>query len=157
MKKQEYLWLDHYPENVAWDLKIEERSVFSMLQDTAGKYPENPAFDFLGKRYKWGEIHDLARKMAKGLQSHGVGKGDKIGLFLPNCPYYVVAYFAILMTGATVVNLNPLYAEGELSHLIEDSETDMVVTLDLKMLYDKMDKMLQATRLRRIIVCKFTH
>lgn len=156
MKKQEYLWLDHYPENVAWDLKIEERSVFSMLQDTAGKYPENPAFDFLGKRYKWGEIHDLARKMAKGLQSHGVGKGDKIGLFLPNCPYYVVAYFAILMTGATVVNLNPLYAEGELAHLIEDSETDMVVTLDLKMLYDKMDKMLQATRLRRIIVCKFT-
>ncbi len=154
--KEKYLWLNNYPTNINWHMNINIQPVFSMLIETAKNYPRNPAFDFLGKKYNWQEIYDLSRKMAKGLQDHGIKKGDKIGLFLPNCPYFIISYFAILMSGGVVVHLNPLYATDELSHLIEDSELDLIITTDLKMLYKKMEKMLQATRLKEIIICPFT-
>ncbi len=157
MEKKEYSWISGYPEKIDWHREIEEKPIYAMLRETAIKYPENPAFDFLGKKYNWSEIHETACKIAKGMQSQGIEKGDKIGLFLPNCPYYLMAYYGILMAGGVVVNLNPLYAEEELVHLIEDSELDMVVTLDLGLLFGKMEKMLQSTRLRRIVVCSFAN
>lgn len=156
MVSETHLWLRNYPSKVDWHIDIQEKPVFSMLQETANEFPLYPAFDFLGRKYNWQEIYDLSCHMAKGLQGLGVKKGQRIGLFLPNCPYFIVSYYAILMTGATVVNLNPLYAEDELSHLIEDSEVDLIVTLDLGVLYDKMIKMLHATRLKNLVLCSFT-
>lgn len=155
MTESSYPWLNHYPEHIDWNLQIDAKPVFSMLQETAAKHPNAPAFDFLGKKYNWSEIHDLARKVAKGLQDQGFGKGQNIGIFLPNCPYFLIVYYGILMSGASVVNLNPLYAEDELSHLIEDSEIDLIVSVDLEMLHEKMTKMLAGTRLRRVVVCSF--
>lgn len=155
MTKKSPLWLNVYPPQIDWDMEIAPLPVFSMLQNAATKYPLNPAFDFLGKKYNWAQIYELSRCMAKGLQSYGIKKGDHVGVFLPNSPYFLVSYYAILMTGATVVNLNPLYAEEELSHLIEDAEIDLVITLDLTLLFDKMEKMLRATRLKRLIICPF--
>lgn len=157
MEKKEYSWISAYPDKINWHEEIAAKPIYSMLQETAGKYPAHSAFDFLGKKYSWAEIHDHACRIAKGLQDEGFEKGAKIGLFLPNCPYYLMAYYGILMAGGVVVNLNPLYAEEELEHLIEDSELDVVVTLDLDLLFSKMDKMLQSTRLRRVVVCSFTH
>lgn len=155
MQEHHYPWLDHYPEDVDWHLKITPKPVYEMLEATAQKYPQHTAFDFLDKKYTWKEIHDLACKMAKGLQDQGIGKGQHIGLFLPNCPYFLIGYYAILMSGATVVNLNPLYAEDELTALIEDSEADMIITTDLTMLYEKMTKMLHNTRLKTLVICPF--
>ncbi len=137
-------------------MAIDEKPVFELLDRTAEKYPQSAAFDFLGKKYTWLEIVVLANKFAAGLQSLGVGKGDKVGLFLPNTPYYLICYFGILKTGATVVNFNPLYAEAELSNQIEDSETRIMVTADLAMLHVKMEKMLHATRLEKLVMCRFT-
>lgn len=155
MADKNYPWLKHYPDHVKWDMGIEKKPVFSLLQETAANYPQAQAFDFLDKKYKWEEIYDLSKKLAKGLQAQGIEKGQNVGLFLPNCPYYIISYYAVLMTGATVVNLNPLYADQELSGLIEDSEMDLVITLNLDMLFTKMNKMLSNTRLNRIVVCDF--
>lgn len=156
MTHQPYLWTEHYPPSIEWALDLVPKPVFSMLQDTAERFPDRPAFDFLGKKYNWGTIYNQAQRLAKGLQDLGIGKGDNVGVFLPNSPYFLVSYYGILMSGATVVNLNPLYAEGELAHLVEDSEIKTVISLDLKMLHDKMLKMLGETGLERIIVCRFT-
>lgn len=156
MTQKQHLWIDHYPPGIDWNAKIEIQPAFLMLEKTIEKFPLHPAFDFLGKKHTWQEIGETARRLAKGLQNMGVKKGQKVGIFLPNSPYFVMSYYGILMTGATVVNLNPLYAEDELAHLIEDSEIDIVISVDLKMLHDKMDKMLSATRLNKIIVCSFT-
>ncbi len=149
-------WAHSYPEGIHWDAEIKTGPVYEMLDRTADAYGQRPAFDFMGYRQNWSEINALSLKFAAALQKMGVQKGSKIGLFLPNCPYYVIAYYGILRTGASVVNFNPLYAESELAHLIEDSETDIVVTLDLKILHDKMHKMLHDTRLNHIILCRFT-
>lgn len=155
MTNRKMLWEPSYPPKIQWNMDIESKTVFSMLQDTARTYPSAPAFDFLGKKNTWKEIYDLACKVAKGLQLHGIKKGDHVGLCLPNSPYFLISYYAVLMSGAVVVNLNPLYAEEELEHLIEDAQIDFVITADLKLLYDKMDKMLHATRLKRIVICPF--
>lgn len=127
-----------------------------MLENTAKAHGHRPAFDFLGFKMTWGEVYDEAQRLAHSLQQRGIGKGRKVGLFLPNCPYYLIAYYAIARTGATIVNYNPLYSEKELAHQINDSATDTIITSDLSMLYDKIKKMFGTTCLEHLILCKFT-
>lgn len=155
MQDSVYPWLAQYPEKIDWNQSVTPSPVFKMLQDTAARYHANNAMDFLGKKYTWGEIYDLSRKLAKGLQGLGVGKGYRVGLFLPNSPYYLISYYAVLQTGATVVNFNPLYAEAELADLIELSETDLIITANLQLLFGKMEKMLNTTRLKKLVMCPF--
>lgn len=151
----EYIWEKNYPSKINWHLGIQPYPVFHMLQETAQNYPQNPAFDFMGKKYNWQEIYKQASKLAKGLQKRGLSKGTKVALFLPNTPFYIISYYGVLLAGGTIVNLNPLYAKSELSNLIEDSEANILITTNLKLLMDKMENMLQSTRLEKIIVCSF--
>lgn len=157
MSNQDFPWLKSYDIGFEWDTEIEALPVFTLMDEAANKYAQRPAFNFLGKRYSWREISSLVNKFALGLQNIGVEKGTHVGVFLPNSPYYLIAYYGILKAGGTVVNLNPLYAEKELASLINDSEVDIVVTADLAMLYDKMHKMQRDTRLKTIVMCKFTN
>ncbi len=154
---QKYPWLKSYPKDIEWDMKIQEKPVFAMLDETASEFADSPAFDFLGAKQTWGDINDATYKFAKGMQDIGIKKGDKVGIFLPNCPLFVIVYYAMMRIGTTVVNYNPLYAERELANMIEDSETDAIITLDLELLYGKMGKMLHDTRLEKLIVASFTN
>ncbi|HEY4069171.1 MAG TPA: long-chain fatty acid--CoA ligase, partial [Burkholderiaceae bacterium] len=95
---------------------------------------------------------ELANRAAKGFQDLGVGPGVHVGLFMPNTPHYPIAFFGVLKAGGTVVNYSPLDAERVLAHKIEDSETDLLVTLDLAALYPPMARMLGSTRLKTLIV-----
>ncbi|MCB1784033.1 MAG: AMP-binding protein, partial [Alphaproteobacteria bacterium] len=151
----QYSWEKSYPAMIRWDIEIPDKPVFEMLQKTAEKFPDRPAFDFLGKKLNWRKIYNQSCRFAKGLQNLGVKKGSEVALCLPNTPFYVIAYYGTLMAGGTVVNLNPLYAEGEMAHLIEDSQADIAVTANLSLMMDKMEKMLHATRLEKLIVCPF--
>jgi long-chain acyl-CoA synthetase len=119
------------------------------------RYPGRTCINFLGKRSSYAEIGALVDRAVKGLQSLGVGKGTKVGLLLPNCPAFVIFYFGILKTGATVVNCNPLYTTEELDHQITDSETEILVTLDLKVLFEKADDLLTRGNLKKAIICPF--
>jgi long-chain acyl-CoA synthetase len=130
--------------------------LYKIIDDAARDYPQNKAMDFLGKSFTWAELGDAVNCFAKGLQLAQVKKGTKIGLCMPNCPQYLVAYYGALKAGMTVVNFNPLYALDELEYQINDSETEIMVTLDLKVTYDKIGKMLSRTKtLKNIIVCRF--
>jgi len=149
-------WLNHYPPSVKWDAPIPVAPVYQMLYDTAAHYGSRPAFDFMDKKWTWSDVARDVDHFAKGLQEQGIGKGSKVGLFLPNCYCYLVSYYAVLRAGATVVNYNPLYVNKELQHQIEDSETDYMITLDLKILFDKAQDMLNTTRLKNIILFRFT-
>ncbi len=146
-------WLGVYPKGLDWNMAIEERAVFALLDEAALRFPDHCALDFLGKRSSYRGLAGLVARAVCGFRKLGVQKGVQVGLFLPNCPYYVIAYFAILKAGGTVVNLNPLYAERELLHQIEDSETEILVTLDLDRLQRKIAGLAGRCRLRRIIVC----
>ena len=145
-------WLSKYPNHVRWDAEIPERPLYALLDDSVAKFPTNESMDFLGKTYTYSELGDMVNHAAAGFQELGVGKGVKVGLFLPNCPQFIVSYFGILKAGGTVVNYSPLYSEEELLHQIEDSKTDVMVTLSLEALYPKMGAMLQKSRVKKLVV-----
>ena len=126
--------------------------VQQILDDTATKWPGRPALDFMGKQITYRELLDLVNRMAKGLQQLGVGPGTHVGLYLPNTPHYVIAFFGVLKAGGTIVNYSPLDAARELEHKIEDSRTDFLFTLDMASLYPQIAALLERTRLKKSIV-----
>src|SRR3990172_3527831 len=148
-----WLWEKYYPEGLSWRAPLLKKPLFHVLDQAVAKFPDHDLCDFQGKTFSYKKIGRYVDKIAQGLQELGVRKGIKVGIFLPNTPYSIMFYYGILKTGATVVNYNPLYVERELMSQIEDSETDIMVTVDLKFLADKMEQMLVSTRLKKIIIC----
>ncbi len=151
-----YPWLKHYPKATRWDATFSPEPLHKLLEDAVHRFPRNPCTTFLGRTRTYGEIGQMVDVVTAGLQKLGVGKGTKVGLFLPNCPTFIVYYYAILKAGGTVVNFNPLYSLEELTFQLKDSETELMVTLDLKLLFDKVELLLTAGVLPRAVVCSFT-
>ncbi|MSP52421.1 MAG: long-chain fatty acid--CoA ligase [Alphaproteobacteria bacterium] len=145
-------WLKSYSKRIRWDMDIPVKPLYSLLDDAVARFPGNLAIDFLDKTYTYSEVGCLVRHAAAGFQKLGVGKGIKVGLFLPNCPQFVIAYYGILKAGGTVVNFSPLYSEEELLKQVEDSETDFMVTLSLTALYPKIAGVLRRSRIKQLIV-----
>ncbi|MEP7295869.1 MAG: long-chain fatty acid--CoA ligase [Burkholderiales bacterium] len=148
----EHPWIKSYPEGVRWDAELPLMPVQQLLDDAVRRWPENPAIEFMGRTLTYRELGDLVNRAAKGFQDLGVGPGVHVGLFMPNTPHYPIAFFGVLKAGGIVVNYSPLDAERVLAHKIEDSETDLLVTLDLAALYPQMGRMLGTTRLKKLIV-----
>jgi len=149
-----YPWLKTYPEGIDWNQKFEARPVYDALDSAAASWPGNVHLDFFDRTFSYADIHRLAGRAAKGFQALGVRKGTKVGLFLPNCPQQVIAYYGALKAGATVVNYSPLYSQPELHFQIEDSETDVMVTLDLELLYPKVRALMDETRIDQLVVAR---
>ncbi|QQP90317.1 long-chain fatty acid--CoA ligase [Skermanella sp. TT6] len=150
----EFPWARSYPTDIDWHADIPTAPLHRLMDDAVARFGDRPCIDFMDKRYTYAQIGALVDKAARGFQDMGVGKGSKVGLFLPNTPYFVICYYGVLKAGGTVVNFNPLYAEREIAKQIEDSDTDIMVTLDLAVLYGKIAKMLSQTRLKRIVVAR---
>jgi long-chain acyl-CoA synthetase len=145
-------WLAHYPEGVDWRADIPVKPIYALLDDTVAKHPEKPAFDFLGRKWTYAALGALVDRFAVGLKAM-IAPGDRVGLLLPNCTYYPIAYFAIAKCGGTVVNCNPLYAELELANQLKDSGARVVVTVDVAQVADKMARLLDPCDLEAVIVC----
>jgi len=145
-------WLAHYPEEVDWNAHFEAKPLYALADQAAAEHPDNCAVEFLGKRFTYGEIGRLIDQAAKGFQALGVRKGTHVGLYLPNCPQFIICYFAILKAGGTVVNFSPLYSEPELVHQAEDSKTEIMVTLDVKALYPNALTVLKTSCVDRLVV-----
>lgn len=135
-------------------LPATDRPLYSLLEDSARHLPDNPATDFMGARYTYRELNELVDRLANGLIGLGIRQGVHVGLLLPNTPYFVVAYFAILKAGATVVAFNPLLAVNELAHQIADSECKTIVTLDLSRLYEKVNEARKIAPLDHIVLAQ---
>jgi len=148
----EHFWIKSYPEGVRWDAPLPRMPVAQILDDAVARWPTLPAVDFMGRVLSYREVGALADRAAKGLQALGVGPGVKVGLYLPNCPQYIIAFFGVLKAGGIVVNYSPLDAERVLEHKVEDSETDVLVTLDLAALYPQMARLLGRSRLKKLVV-----
>lgn len=136
-----------------WDIYTGTDPLHALLETSAARFSDRPCLSFLGKSYSYAEVIGLVNRAAQGFQQAGVVKGTRVGLLLPNTPYFVICYYAILKAGGTVVNYNPLYVGREIEHQIEDSKTDIMVTLDLKQLYPKVAHALDTTRLQKIVIC----
>lgn len=127
--------------------------VFDLLDASVRRHATRPALNFLGRKWTYAQLAEMVDAAAAGLQRLGVTKGVRVGLCLPNTPYSVIFYFAVLKAGGTVVNFSPLYVERELKHQIMDSGTTIMVVLDLKVIHARVAAVAAEAGVRKIIVC----
>jgi long-chain acyl-CoA synthetase len=147
------VWEKSYPEGVSWSDPLPPAvPVESLLEQAAERWPDQIACDFYDRCFTYGEWRALARRAAKGFRSLGVGPGVSVGLHLPNTPHYLIAFFGVLIAGGRVVNYSPLYALRELRHQILDSDTEVMMTLDLPQLYPQIAALKGEGNLRAVVV-----
>jgi long-chain acyl-CoA synthetase len=145
-------WIHYYRHPTRWDDPIPAQTMVALFEASAARRGAAPLIDFLGRHYSYAETHDGARRVACGLAAMGYGPGDRIGLFLPNVPHYVAAYYGILMLGATVVNFSPLYTAAELTDQVADSGTRLLFTLSARALLPTAIQVLERSGLERLVV-----
>lgn len=149
-------WIDHYPDGIEWDVPIDTTPVHEQVLAACARDPHAIALDFLGATTSFGELGRSINALAGALQSQfGITKGHRVALMLPNTPFYVIAYFAVLRAGGTVVNCNPLYTVPELSHIVSNSGAELLITLDLAQLFSKAEALVRAGHVGKVIVCPF--
>ncbi|RKD23834.1 long-chain fatty acid--CoA ligase [Ammoniphilus oxalaticus] len=143
-------WLTNYPPMIPAQLDYPKIALTEFLTQAAKQYPDHRAIQFLGKIITYRELLSDAQHFAGALQQKGIQKGDRVAIMLPNCPQAVISYYGILMLGAVVVQVNPLYKERELAHQLGDSGAKFIVCLDL--LYPIVKKTQVQTSLQHVIV-----
>ncbi len=151
----EYPWLDTVPDGIDWHTPIPVRPLYALIDDAVASHPDLTCTNFLGRKLTYKHIGEKINEAAAALQKLGIEKGTRVGLFLPNAPTYVVYYFAILKAGGIVVNFNPLYTIDELTFQVQDSGIELMVTLDLKVLCDKIETLISNEVLPRALVASF--
>ncbi len=146
------VWREHYVHPSAWDRKFAPMTLPAMFAASAAKLPAAILTDFMGAQQSYAQMAARARDFAGGLQAMGMAKGDRVGLFLPNVPDYLVAYYGALMAGGIIVNMSPLYSVAELAHQVADSGARVIVTSDVPQLMASAMALLDQGLIDRIIV-----
>jgi long-chain acyl-CoA synthetase len=153
------VWHQQYDSSVPPSLEYPPYSVDYFLAETAKKQPDNTAIVFGGMAPALGEQHskmsyrrlnELVSRFAAGLQKLGLQKGDRVALYMPNCPQFVIAYYGTLRAGGIVVPSNPLYVAREIEHQLNDSGAAFVVALSL--LYPNVRQIRAKTSVKQVIV-----
>jgi long-chain acyl-CoA synthetase len=146
-------WLDRYPPDVPVSLEpYPATSLFSLLQNAAGGFGRRTAIAFFGRHISYQHLLAEVERFSAVLAGLGVRKGDRVGLLLPNCPEYVIAFYACQRIGAIVVGCNPLSTERELEHQLKDARVSMMIVLD--QVYAKFGKVRGTVGVREVIGVK---
>lgn len=145
-------WRTAYRHPCPWDQQFPPLSAPQMFSDAAARFARAPLIDFMGRKYSYAETASGVDRVACGLAALGIGKGDRVGLFLPNVPHYVAAFYGALKLGAIVVNFSPLYAVDELADQVRDSGTRILFTLSAKALFPTAVEVMARGGIERLIV-----
>lgn len=124
-------WLRFYDEEVPSEVEVPEKPLYWILEEAARLYPRRTALYFLGTHITYSGLLRRAKAFAGFLRSIGVGKGDVVGLLLPNTPQFAIAYYGSLFAGATVSPMNVLYTPSEIRYQLSDNKAKVLVALDL--------------------------
>ncbi|NTW76232.1 MAG: long-chain fatty acid--CoA ligase [Syntrophaceae bacterium] len=143
-------WLKFYQKGVTEHINYEEICMHDVLVRTASRYPEKPALIYMGKEINFAQLKEMVDRFATCLYDFGVKKGAAVAILLPNMIPCVVAYYAILKIGAVAVMNNPVYSDPELEHQFNDSDSKVLITLDL--LGNRMIDLRPRTKIKQIIV-----
>lgn len=145
---------DRYAHPHPWNSAIRPMLLHDLFAGQAQRTPGAPLVEFLGRTFSYRQLHAAARRFAAGLAERGIAKGDRVGLFLPNVPSYVAAYYGAMMAGVVVVNFSPLYTVEELAAQVVDSGARLLVTLDAPALLPTACKVLDASPLEQLVVVR---
>jgi len=147
----EKLWFKSYAPGVPREIEFEKITMPEVLSRNAGQFPGRPALLYMGRKISFSELDGLVNRFARALLNLGIRKGDKVAMLLPNIPQIVIANYAAFRIGAVAVMNNPLYTERELEYQLNDSDSRVLVTLDL--LLPRALKLKGKTKVEGIIAC----
>ena len=143
-------WFKFWPEGVPKHIAYPQVPLSDLLKKTAEKYPKNIATIYFDKGIAYKDLSVATDKFATALSKLGVKKGDKVALFLPNVPQFMISYYGAIRIGAIETAISPMYREREVEHQLVDSEAETIVSLD--MLYPIVEKVWEKTKLKRAII-----
>lgn len=123
-------WLKHYDFWVPDEINFPRQPVNQILNQAALQFSDRPAVAFGDATLSYSEVKAQVDRLATALAGLGIGKGDRVGIMLPNCPQYLVSFFAIVRLGAIVVSVNPLYTPREVEMVARDSGMRAIIILD---------------------------
>jgi len=143
-------WLAHYDKGVPQTIEYPKEPLFHFLEEAARKYPDRACTIFKGAVISYRKMNALTDHMAAALVELGVKKGDRVGIFMPNTPQFVIAYFGILKAGGVVVAMNPTYPVDEILTPVNDANIEVMFTLSR--FYGKLQEVRKRSKLKKIIV-----
>jgi long-chain acyl-CoA synthetase len=154
MFRKERPWLEVYERGrVEPETRIFEGSLYELFSRAVEEHRGKTALSFYDTTFEFGRLQALVEKMAASLATSGVEKGDRVALMLPNCPQYVISFFAIVRLGAIVTQINPMYVEREIEHILNDSGAETIVVYADA--HERVKAVLPDTNLKTIVVVDF--
>ena len=123
----ERTWYKSWPAYLVKEVEVPSMSLHEMLKQAAKRFGKRPCIHYQGRTMSYSEVDDLSSRFASGLIGLGLKKGDRVAVFLPNMPQFVISYYGILRAGGVVVPCSPLYKERELEAQLRDSGASMIV------------------------------
>lgn len=142
-------WKSHLGD-VPFTLDYFDGSMFEAVEAIAEKYPNNIAFDFMGKSTTYKALVKEVEACAKALKTIGVREGDKVTIAMPNCPQAIQMFYAVNLVGGICNMIHPLSAEKEIEFYLNESESVTAITLD--QFYNKFENIRQNTKVVNIII-----
>ena len=143
-------WLAHYDKGVPHTVEIPNAPLFHFLEESARKHPDRACTIFKGAVITFKEMNELTDRMAAALVDMGVKRGDRVGIFMPNTPQFVIAYYGILKAGGAVVATNPLYTPPEIEHQASDAGIEVMFVMTN--FYKTIKKAQPKTKIKKLIV-----
>jgi long-chain acyl-CoA synthetase len=141
-------WLKFYPTGIPQTIDIPDKSLPQVFDEVASRYSGKDAIIFYGNKLSYGKLREEVDKFSRALYELGIGKGDKLALYLLNSPQYIIAYFGALKAGATLTPISPVYTSIEVKHQLEDSEAESIVCQDF--LYENVER--SGVKLKNVII-----
>jgi long-chain acyl-CoA synthetase len=143
-------WLHQYPPQIPKTLSYPDVPLTALLTDAVKQYPDREAIHFLGKKITYRVLLEETYRFAHALEQIGIKSDQRVAIMLPNIPQAVITYYAALFLGAIVVQVNPMYTERELLHLLTDSGANTIICLDIQ--YAKVEKIRSQTNIGQVII-----
>lgn len=145
-------WIESYDPDTPIEPRLPNIPAGNILLNTATCFPDKKAFWFYGTEMTFWELYREVNKFAHGLVDLGIKQGDRVGLLLPNCPQFIIAFWGILTMGGVVVNMNPLYTPDELEFIVHNTEMTGLVTYDA--LISNIEEVTQRVTIDQVIVTR---
>jgi long-chain acyl-CoA synthetase len=143
-------WFKQYDQGVPFTIEYPPVPLFYFLEQAAKEHPDTPCTIFKGAKITYREMNEITDRLAAGLADLGVKKGDRVGIFMPNTPQFVMAYFATLKLGGVVVATNPLYSAREIEHQVNDAGIELMLVMSN--FYNTIKAVQSKTKIRTLVV-----
>jgi long-chain acyl-CoA synthetase len=153
MVYQQKPWLKVYDPRIEEHVQIEHKSLYDFLEHAVTRYQDKPAFTFMGKVWTYNDTKAITDQLASALHKSGFTKGNRLAIMLPNSPHYLFTLFGVFCLGGIAVQVNPMYVEREIEHVLNDSGAEYMVVLDA--LYPRVKQVQPNTSLKKVLVVSF--